>query len=1269
MGLKSSFIIAWRSLSRRKSKNLSAILAVTLGVTLLVGIQITTATLDNAFLASLSQTQGEVDVQISNATLGGYLKIEDQTLISDLSPEAAGIMPELTTQIPALVESQFNPKMSAAGVPVDYPSVFGNFYDWKTGNKMSLNSLLDSNTSILLSSSQAEKLGITKETLLPVKLTTELTNLTKTLIPPTVPLANWTVNANLTSAGYVLNSSITNLSLEVHPVNFQGMVLSYTTECPHLNLTNYSYVNITATGSPNTAVILGFLLDDGTTMTVANLTDPSTLNTLSFSLKPYTNKTLTGTSFLTALSLNGTNAKLDISEIAFETSNQTNSQRLPLATYSSNVSRIDLQVVGIYDSNRPGIGSQYPGAVFRLEYLQDWLSLKDQNQQTDIISAFSIAYKGDHFVKEIDESYLQAKVDHLNATIPKGTDPNTGEPVDIYTISSARLNFFDLASFFITLMSTMLTALGFLIMLTGVLLITNIQLMSVEDREFQTGVMRAVGDNRRGIFYSIMIENLFQGVIGGLLGLLGGLAFGQAVAAYLVGLFGTGQLSVQPVISETTIILSVIIGVVLSIVTGILPALRASQVKIVEALRGIQVKFKSKSSKNLVALGILMAVLGVFVLLYNGNIDQETQAIWNGQGWDSLNEWRNLLIGFGFLTGGLGFILSRFVDRVKAFNITAMTLWAFPSFLFVYAMGNWVKGITGLSIDILILGIVEIIIGSLLFVALNLSILMRGLRTILIKMRGAKGIGQFSPALISSHITRSTLTFAIFAIILTLNVLVAALIPTSLGTATQIEQDSNGVDFTVFLSKPEAIIPGTNYTQELYKIDDRITDVIGFKTFKPGTDFTKFVSLTDPKSDEFDYKTDLLPIGLGEFKSEQIRGNASSYLDNNWRYPAYISTFPDGVREFMVSDMSDSLSQELSKKSWDLLFNTQYDMAAYNVSSDLLSVFSGEGDLSSLDFGSGGGFGGNGEDPLVGVEPLKDNITGTIKHPIVFTDSFLLPVGLQIWIPMNSSSEVLPNYQAFTVGASLDSQRGGGFPLGGGLSFGSQDSDFSSILGSVYLSGYWTNQTDYLGEANGKTSTTRAPGQYDAFLVKTSLPVDDPQLEDIAQKIQEFTNTNEQGYRQLAGDNFFVASTTLTYSSIETTLEMTDRIASFLQIYVTFGLVIGAVGMGVISVRNVSERKREIGMMRAIGFSRREVVLSVLFELVVLGIIGLVIGVINGLLISVGFANMQDVALVIPWQEIGIYLSIIVFIAIGSGSIPALVASRIPPAEALRYVG
>src|SRR4030065_1997719 len=104
----------------------------------------------------------------------------------------------------------------------------------------------------------------------------------------------------------------------------------------------------------------------------------------------------------------------------------------------------------------------------------------------------------------------------------------------------------------------------------------------------------------------MIVENLFQGLIGGLLGCFGGLAFGQAVAVYLAGLFGTGELSVQPVISQEVVILSVVVGVVLSIVTGILPALRASRVNIVEALRGIKVAFEAKSGRKLAALGVFM---------------------------------------------------------------------------------------------------------------------------------------------------------------------------------------------------------------------------------------------------------------------------------------------------------------------------------------------------------------------------------------------------------------------------------------------------------------------------------------------------------------------------------------------------------------------------------------------------------------------------------------------------------------------------------------
>jgi ABC-type antimicrobial peptide transport system permease subunit len=731
-------------------------------------------------------------------------------------------------------------------------------------------------------------------------------------------------------------------------------------------------------------------------------------------------------------------------------------------------------------------------------------------------------------------------------------------------------------------------------------------------------------------------------------------------------LFGTGQFSVQPIVSQQVVILSVIAGVALGIITGVLPALRASRVNIVEALRGIKVAFEEKSGRNLALLGVLAIAAGVFVLLINGTIDTTYDAIWLTEGWNTLEEWRNILIGAGLMFSGMGLVLSRFISRVKALNFTAIAIWAAPVFLFVVAMGEWIPDISGLAPDILIIGVMEIIVGSVLFVSVNLSPLMKALRTLLVKVRGVKGVGQIAPALISSHKTRSTLTFAIFAVILTLNVTVATLVPTNLSSVIETEQDSRGIDLIVSLNKPEANITDLSYIEELYKIDSHITDVIGFKTYKSSnpTDFIGYIALEDPHSSDFNAQTDMLPLGFGELTSDQIRGNATSAFELDWRYDFYLSSFPDIIAQPSADDLTDDDLNGMSKQAWDLFFSPSFKMAAYNVSLD--DLMSEDRDLSDVDLSSFSGYGGN---ELEGVAKLRDENGSIIENPAVFTDSFILPIGMQVWIPMNTSESGFPVYQAFTIAGKLDSQRAGGFPLSPFNLLSGGEFDFMDALGKLYLNEYWANQTSYLAEADGVSATARAPDQYNQFLIKTTYDMDDPEIQTIAQAIEEFTNTNDEGYRSIADDNFYVASTTVLYSKIEQSLEMVNRVVSFLQIYVTFGLVIGAVGMAVISVRNVSERKREIGMMRAIGFPRSQVMLSVLLELVVLGIIGLAIGVANGLVISIGFANMQGATLVIPWNDLGIYLGFITLIAIAAGAIPGWFASRIPPAEALRYVG
>lgn len=119
---------------------------------------------------------------------------------------------------------------------------------------------------------------------------------------------------------------------------------------------------------------------------------------------------------------------------------------------------------------------------------------------------------------------------------------------------------------------------------------------------------------------------------------------------------------------------------------------------------------------------------------------------------------------------------------------------------------------------------------------------MSALRSMRVKISGLKGVGQIAPAMISSHKTRSTLTFAILAVILTLNVTVATLVPTNLSSIIKTEQDSRGVDLIVFLNKPEAKIANVSYMEELYKLDSHITDVIAFKTYRTTTDYQKFVA-------------------------------------------------------------------------------------------------------------------------------------------------------------------------------------------------------------------------------------------------------------------------------------------------------------------------------------------------------------------------------------------------------------------------------------------
>jgi len=129
---------------------------------------------------------------------------------------------------------------------------------------------------------------------------------------------------------------------------------------------------------------------------------------------------------------------------------------------------------------------------------------------------------------------------------------------------------------------------------------------------------------------------------------------------------------------------------------------------------------------------------------------------------------------------------------------------------------------------------------------------------------------------------------------------------------------------------------------------------------------------------------------------------------------------------------------------------------------------------------------------------------------------------------------------------------------------------------------------------------------------------------------------------------------------------------SFLGVFEGFlalGLVVGIAGLGIISIRSVTERRKEIGVLRALGFRRKMILATFLLENSYVALLGILIGVALGVDLGYAIATSpgSNFSFVLPWQSL---LEIVAFaygLALLTTVSSARRAARIPPAEALRY--
>jgi putative ABC transport system permease protein len=136
-------------------------------------------------------------------------------------------------------------------------------------------------------------------------------------------------------------------------------------------------------------------------------------------------------------------------------------------------------------------------------------------------------------------------------------------------------------------------------------------------------------------------------------------------------------------------------------------------------------------------------------------------------------------------------------------------------------------------------------------------------------------------------------------------------------------------------------------------------------------------------------------------------------------------------------------------------------------------------------------------------------------------------------------------------------------------------------------------------------------------------------------------------------------------------LRVWDQItqATFLALIVLSSIALMVGGIGVMSIMTISvtERTREIGVRKALGARRREILWQFLCESVFLTFAGGLVGIAIGSGIGVGVHFLTNFPVSLPWWSFAIGIGFSATIGVFFGVFPAIKASRLDPIEALRY--
>ncbi len=822
----------------------------------------------------------------------------------------------------------------------------------------------------------------------------------------------------------------------------------------------------------------------------------------------------------------------------------------------------------------------FEGKATESQGLTVWLSRSTYNAIADpdgvywnYFDTIWISLSSNHNINPVDNNYAKKLAQEIKNSLINYLNDDSDDPS--ITVMAIRAEIEESIREGLNSFKIFLNMMATLIIIAGILLISNIQMISVEDREIQIGILRSLGAKKGEIIRIFILESVFLGLFGSVLGFFGGLVLGKYLALYINNIFQIGGTPII-VINKGTIITSIVSGILIAVATGIYPALKARSINIVEVLRGVKSYKEEKLSKKGFYFGWVSILFSIFLYLKLSRVSDGF--ILTKEGWRTIDAQFYSLLFLSALMLGLGLILSQFTSRNFALNLISLgyisvSVWWFRN-------GIQLLNESGNADKIFYVALLMLISGTVVVVGVNLEILGAFLRKTLALFEKTRAIGVISTRSMTSKKLRAVLTFSIFAIILSINVFAATWgVSVEKGSVDLWAFYSGRVDIIVDLDVP--VNPAIyNYSQMIYRLDPHVTDVA---CTRHATGYAKTTSET--------LGTPFIPVDLYAWNSSIMKNQKGEYRFDIITNPV----LKKQTTEQAIDTLPENEQLNISRNIWDLFFSGQN--------------FTVDGEIS------------NGTDAL---------------PPVILT-------GRRTITDENNTIILMTKYGAmkFRVLASV-------------FNYGPSAFSFFPIIFIPERYVTFFEGFDYINYPN-------------YYFIMTEYPLNDPAVRTLAQKIEKESNSADSDLRKLG---YLVgALATPVWDYYQEFVKIYVGFLDFLQLFLSTGLLIGIIGLMVISLRNVAERKREIGMQRAIGFNRKQVVLSAIFEIFTLGFIGLIIGIINGLIMANSFTKLSKIDFYIPWARIWLYFAVTFFSAFFAGLIPGIKVARIPPSEALRYTG